>query len=132
MDRTGKGFGWLLGKVRKGQVWCALLSLSLSLSVAAAVEISWTDGRTQSPRLEDRAIDSALAESLPVSLVQPPSGLYSLILGSSFIVFFLILSLLNGWIDRDLDGENVDKERSGVLLLSQVSLALYALHLFAG
>lgn len=132
MTRTGTSSGWLLEKVRKGQVWCALLSLSLGLSVASAVESSWSADRAQPAQLEDRAIDPTLAEIPTMAVDPPPSGLFYLTLGSSFLVFFLLLSLLNGWVVRGLLGEAMEKEKSGILLLSQFSLALYALHLVVG
>ena len=122
----------MVGRARKGQVWCALLSLSLGLSVATATQIDLGSRGVGDGHLEDRALDSSLAEGflgVPESSTQWP---FYLTLVGSFLVYFLATSLLNGWIGSRLESEAVDRERSGILLLSQISLILYVLHLYLG
>lgn len=132
MSRTGKRSSWLLGRVRKGQVWCALLSLSLGLSVATAVQESWYSPGNEQFRLQDRSIDPSLADGFKPPTEDLSVGLFSLSLAASFVAIFLALSLFNGWVERRLESGAVAGERSGLLLLSQMSLGLYCLHLIVG
>ena len=57
----------MLGRVRKGQVWCALLSLSLGLSIATAVQESGSTPGNEQFRLQDRTIDPSLADGFKVA-----------------------------------------------------------------
>ena len=132
MDKPGNEAGWLLKKVRRGQVWCALLSLSLGLSVAAAVEPGPGVGTASMTFHEDRALDPSLALEQPARPDARPSLAVSFALAGSFLAFYLLTSLFNGWIFQGLLGEAMEKEKAGVLLLSQFSLALYALRLIVG
>ena len=122
----------MLGRVRKGQVWCALLGLSLSLSIATAVQTSGSPPGNERFRLQDRTLGPGLAEGFKVPAEELSAGWFSFLLATSFVATFLALSLFNGWLERRLDSGAVAGERSGLLLLSQISLGLYCLHLIVG
>jgi hypothetical protein len=122
----------LLSRVRKAQVWCALLSLSLGLSVAAAVqESSSAPETTDRFRLPDRALDSSLATGFSAPANEPSVALFALVLVLSSVSIFVALSVFNAFLNRRLDAQSVAGERSGLLFLSEVSLGLYGLQLIA-
>ena len=131
MKRFESGSSWLLRKARRGQIWCALFGLALALSLASLAEKAWASSVVEPHRFDDRALDPSIADTLSVAASELPGGVFYLTLGLSFLVLYLGLSLFNGWVGRVLDGEAVDGEKTGVLLLSQISLALYALHSIA-
>ncbi len=122
----------MLRRVRKAQVWCALLSLSLALSVATALQESRSAPDTIDRfRLPDRALDASLAAEFSVAAKEPSVALFVFILVLGSVSIFVALSVFNAWLDRRLDAQSVAGERSGLLLLSEVSLGLYGLHLIA-
>ena len=128
----GFSSGWLR-QVRKAQVWCAFLSLSLALSVATALQRGRTlVDQVDRFRLPDRALNPSLADGFSPPADDPSTGLFTLALLLGFTLSFLSLSMFNAWLDRRLDAEAVAGERSGLLLLSQIALGLYGLHLMVG
>lgn len=122
----------MLGRVRKGQVWCALLGLSLSLSFTTAVLERGPSNGSEPFRLQDRTLGPDLAEGFEAPLEELSAGWFSILLATSSVALFLALSLFNGWLDSRLDSAAGAGEKSGLLLLSQISLGLYGMHLIVG
>ena len=116
----------ILRAVRQGELWCAFLALSLSLSISSAIV---PVGTSASPltSFADRAISPAVIEGIDVTSVGRSYGQFYLVLGISFFGLLILLGWLNGAIRRRVPVVSVAKEQSGILLLSQFALALFAL-----
>jgi len=121
----------LLRTVRKGELWCALLALSLGLSIASPIFVDLTSSGGDQIHLRDRTIETVVDEGIEAPRRTASYGRLYLVLGGSFFVLFVLLSLLNGALRQRVEPAVTEKERSGVLLLSEFSLVLFVLRLFA-
>ena len=120
----------MLRWVRQGELWCAFLALAVGLSVASVLEPMGTDAAPLTS-FDDRAISPAVIDGIDATSVGRSYGRFYLLLGLSFFALLVVLGRLNGAIRARLPRSAVAREQRGVLLLSEFSLALFALEVIA-